>query len=331
MLISFFKSSYLLQYGLLVVLAVMLWIGAFIHPVIQDYNVNIYLNPAFSLISSFSVSGNLMAGIIAFILNLFIAFALNYSLIKNELAPTNSLIPALIYIVISAVSIRMMGPNPVLFSTLLLIIAFHNLLGIYSEEDAFNKVFNAGFFIGLASAFYFPAIFFFIFIWITFVVFRLQNWREWIIAFLGLITPYMFIFAWFFLIDEFMFLLFSYQEYFTSISFFNFQGDSNWGTYLIFAIIIIMMVVAIFRVIASLSEKTILIRKKIWAIMWFTLIALLIFLMSPHTEYYSLGLLTISLSAFIAIAFSYVKRLFWFEIAFGILVLMILLNNLLYA
>ncbi len=331
MLISFFKSSYLLQYGLLVVLAVLLWIGAFIHPVIQEFNVNTYLNPAFSLISSFSIPGNLMAVIIAFILNLFIAFVLNYSLIKNELAPTNSLIPALIYIVISAVSIRIMGPNPVLFSTLLLIIAFHNLLGIYSEEDAFDKVFNAGFFIGLASAFYFPAIFFFIFIWITFVVFRLQNWREWIIAFLGLITPYMFIFTWFFLIDEFMFLLYSYQEYFTSISFFNFQGDSNWATYLIFAIITIMMVVAIFRVIASLNEKTILIRKKIWAIMWFTLIALLIFFMSPHTEYYSLGLLTISLSAFIAIAFSYIKRLFWFEIAFGILVLMILMNNLFYA
>ncbi len=331
MLISFFKSSYLLQYGLLVVLAVLLWIGAFIHPVIQEFNVNTYLNPAFSLISSFSIPGNLMAVIIAFILNLFIAFVLNYSLIKNELAPTNSLIPALIYIVISAVSIRIMGPNPVLFSTLLLIIAFHNLLGIYSEEDAFDKVFNAGFFIGLASAFYFPTIFFFMFIWITFVVYRIQNWREWVIAFLGLITPFMFIFTWFFLIDELVFLLLSYQEYFASISFFNFQGNSNWVSYLIFAIMTLITLVAIFRVIASLNEKTILFRKKIGALMWFSIIAVLVFFISPHTEYYSLGLLTISISAFIAIALSYINRLFWFEIAFGILVLMILMNNLFYA
>jgi len=328
MLISFFKSSYLLQYGLLVVLAVLLWLGAFLHPVTQVFNVNGYLNPAFRLISSFLVSGSIVTIIFAFLLNLFIAFALNFSLIRNDLTPANSLIPALVYIVISSVSIRIMGLNPVLFSTLLLIVAFHNLLGIYSEEDAFDKVFNSGFFIGLASAFYFPAIFFFLFIWITFVVFRLQNWREWVIAFLGLVTPYMFIFTWFFLNDELLPLLISYQEYFSSISFFNFQLDTSWGTFLVFAILALMTLVAIFRVMASINEKTILIRKKIWAIMWFTIIALLIFIISPANEFYGLGLLTISISAFIAIAFSYIKRLFWFEIAFGIFILMILLNNL---
>jgi hypothetical protein len=327
MLISFFKSSYLIQYGLLVVLAVLLWLGAFLNPVVIDYSTNTYLNPAFELISSITVPGSILTILIAFLLNLFIAFALNFSLIRNDLTPANSLIPAMVYIVISSISIRIMGMNPVLFSSLLLIISFHNLLGIYSEEDAFDKVFNAGFFIGLASAFYFPAIFFFLFIWITFLVFRLMNWREWVISFLGLITPYMFIFTWFFLRDELLLLLNSYQEYFTSISFFNFQLDTTWTLFLIFAIMALMTLVAVFRVLANVNEKTILIRKKIWAIMWFTIIALLIFSISPAHEFYGLGLLTISISAFIAIAFSYIKRLFWFEIAFGVFVLMIILNN----
>jgi hypothetical protein len=220
-----------------------------------------------------------------------------------------------------------MGLNPVLFSTLMLIIAFHNLLGIYSEEDAFEKVFNSGFFIGLASSFYFPAIFFFLFIWVTFMVFRLMNWREWVIALLGLVTPYLFIFTWFFFNDELVALLLAYRDYFTSISFMNYQLDTRWGTYFVIAIMALMTLVAIFRVIAGINEKTILIRKKIWAIMWFTIIALLIFNISPVDEHYSLGLLTISISAFIAIAFSYLKRLFWFEVAFGIFILMIILNN----
>ncbi|NOX46303.1 MAG: hypothetical protein GXO89_04930 [Chlorobi bacterium] len=327
MLISFFKSSYLIQYGLLVVLAVLLWFGAFTHPVNHGFIANSYLSPAFNLISSIAVPGSILGIIIAFLLNLFIAFSLNFSLIRNDLTPTNSLIPALVYIVASSVSIRVMGLNPVLFSSLLLIISFHNLLGIYSEEDAFDKVFNAGFFIGLASAFYFPAIFFFLFIWFTFVVFRLQNWREWVIAFLGLVTPYLFIFTWFFLNDELTGLLISYQEYFTSISFFNFQLDMGWGSFLIFGIMALMVLVGIFRVMAGINEKTILVRKKTWAIMWFTIMALLVFFISPPSEFYGLGLLTISISAFIAIAFSYIRRLFWFEIAFGIFIIMIVLNN----
>ena len=327
MLIRFFKSSYLIQYGLLVILAMLLWLGAFLHPATQVFNVNGYLDPAFGLISSFSSSGSTWAIVLAFLLNLFMAFALNFSLIRNDLTPANSLIPAFVYIVISSVSIQVMGLNPILFSTLLIIVAFHNLLAIYSEEDAFDKVFNSGFFIGLASAFYFPSIFFFLFIWITFVVFRLQKWREWVIAFFGLITPYMFIFTWFFLNDKLLPLLISYQDYFSSISFLNFRLDTSWGTFLVFAIMALMTLMAIFRVLASVNEKTILIRKKTWAILWFTIIALLIFIISPANEFYGLGLLIISISAFIAIAFSYIKRLFWFEITFGVFILIIIINN----
>ncbi len=329
MLIRFFKSSYLLQYGLLVVLAVLLWLGAFLHPYPVGSDFNIYLNPSSGLLLYISGFGSLFFVLLAFFLSLFTAFALNYSLIKNDLIPANSLLPAFVYIVVSAVSVGIMGLNPILLSTLLITLALHNILTIYSIEDAYDNVFNSGFLVGLASSFYFPVIFFFFFIWITFVVFRLMKWREWVISFLGFITPYLFIWTWFFWNDKLNLVFLSYRDYFSSISFFNFQSDTKWATLLILGFIGILTLMAVFKVIGRVNENTIHIRKKIWALLWFSVIALILFFISPGVEYFSLGILNLSVVVFIAMAFSNIKRLFWYEIAFGLLVLFILLNNIL--
>jgi hypothetical protein len=127
------------------------------------------------------------------------AFWINYIVNQHNLLPRKTYLPALFYLLYTGFCGTLLTLHPVLLANLLLIAASHELFNTYRKDSALSETFNAGMLIGIASLLYLPALFLFLFIWVTLILFRPFIWQEYVVALLGLCLPWIYAFAYFFM------------------------------------------------------------------------------------------------------------------------------------
>lgn len=327
MLIRTFRKSYLLQYILLVILHILLWGGAFISPgaaIIPEHPV---MNPAYSLMTSLIGNNSYVSIFIAFFLVLTGSMIFNYTLEKNNLAGHNSLLPALTFIIIMGLFPPLQVFHPALIAGVIMIIVLDFIFDIYSTEDDYSKVFNSGFLIAIGSFFYFPTIGFMLLIWLIFILYRLYNWREWVILFLGFITPYILLWTYYFWNDQLIQVFQTYSQYFTPKAIFEFQANITVLNYIIIAFILVLFLRALVSQAIHIQENVISVRKRFWAVVLFLILSVLSFLFSGKLALFHLVFIQISLALIIQGWLFRIKKILIPEILLGILIMLILINN----
>ena len=329
MLIQIFRKSYMLQYFLLLILGILLWLGAFIKPVSVENEINEYLNPGYFLLLSLIGNSALFTKVVAFLMILGGALLFNFILTKYDLVPKNFLIPAMVYLVLMSYSPNLLHLHHASISGLMIVIMLYFIFQVYAEEQAFPQVFNSGLLIGVASLFYFPSVYFLFFIWITFIVFSLYKWREWLIVLIGFIVPYIFLFTYYFWFDKLEVALLAYEDYLLNLSFIDFSFSFSYLSYLIMGFVILFILYSLFRISTEVGEKTINIRKHFWTVFWLFFIAILTYLISGNNFHSDQVFILIPVSVFISYTLSYSRRVIRTEIIFGLMVLLIVVNNLL--
>lgn len=90
---------------------------------------------------------------------------------------------------------------PLIINTLLIWV-WARMSSIYAQANPRATLFNIGIAIGIATFFYFPAISFTLLIIVGLIITRPFRITEWLIALLGIITPYYFLLAYVFLTDK---------------------------------------------------------------------------------------------------------------------------------
>jgi hypothetical protein len=328
MLIGFFRRSFFFQYFLLIFLAGALWAGAFVNPVLPDFDTNHYLMPGYHLVMIVIGDNALISVVLAFLLVLIQAFFLNYILIRNDLVPKNTLIPAMVYLILMSHSRTLLQLHPVIISNLFLIIILFNLFKVYTQEDAYTEIFNAGFLTAVGSFFYFPFLYFILFIWMTFIVYSLYKWRDWLIPFTGLITPYIFLLTYFFWSDELFLVLDAYAGYYSTVAFIPLYLQFSLIDWIIAGIIVLLFLWSFLKLIANIQERIISIRKQYGTIFWLLVVCLLTYMGSGSYANSHLAMIAMPVSIYFSYGFSNIKRKFWIELFFGILTLVILFNSL---
>ena len=328
MLIGFFRKSFFFQYFMLIFLAGILWAGAFVNPVLPDFDTNQYLMPGYHLVMILIGGNALISVVLAFLFVLIQAFFLNYILIRNDLVPKNTLIPAMVYILLMSHSRTLLLLHPVIISNLFLMIILFNLFKVYTKEDAYNEIFNAGFLTSLGSFFYFPFLYFILFIWMAFIVYSLYKWRDWLIPFTGLITPYIFLLTYFYWSDELFLVLDAYAGYYSTVAFIPLYLQFSLVDWIIAGIIVLLFLWSFLKLAANIQERIISIRKQYGTIFWLLFVCLLTYLGSGSYANSHLALIAMPVSIYFSYGFSNIKRKFWIELFFGILSLVILFNSL---
>lgn len=199
MIIRFFKSNSASAFLFLPVVAAAIWIFGFFPPrlFIQPHAMPLYDLTAMPL-RAVPWLGTL-AG---FVLCVGEGFLLNFIVNEQEMLTKKSNLPALFYVVFMSNNSSMLRLQPLLFANLFLLLAVLRILGSYRRDSAFSEFFDAGLLVSIATLFYLPCIVFLPVIGISLVIFRPFNWREWVIAFAGLLVPYIFVFTWYFWSDQ---------------------------------------------------------------------------------------------------------------------------------
>ena len=203
MILRFLKSNQAYHFILIPLVTLALWTGSYIRPDLYPYfegeaNMLLY-KPLQSLLSGSELIGTMLAAALAVLLS-FVILHLNtaYACIRIR-----TFLPSNIFILIIGGLYTMHHLHPVYFGALFLMLCIDRIFGAYENQNIHSNAFDAGFFIGLGSLFYFNLVFYFPAIWIGFVLIRKSpQWRNFALPFVGFLLPWLFGLSYYFLTDQ---------------------------------------------------------------------------------------------------------------------------------
>ena len=324
MFLKLFRTQYIFQIIIVLLIALVLWFEALIKPLPMPAGNPII--PMYNLIFFLLGNINTLSVIIAFLFVIYEALYVNKILSDNKLIPRNTFLPAFVFILFMSYSTTNLSLNPMILSLAFIIPAFNSILNAYDKSDAFTEIFNSGILIGIASFFYFPASGFFIVIWTGLYVFRIFVWRHWIIGISGLILPYLFLAVYYFVNDQLLAMIKVYADFYTHNIGLNFLFTDKDNTYVYVLAVVNTLVVFISfsNIISHLNEKVITQRKKITLILDLLVITLFTFFYRDNFLYIQKMFFAFPLTLIVALFFSNIKRNFINELIFTVLVVVIL-------
>lgn len=327
MIIRFFRKDYVLQYVALLLLQLLLWLPAFIFPDLNYENYISFTSPGYKLILWIIGNNPRVLTAIAFIIVFFSALILNKVLDQHQLVSKNNMVPAFIYVVLMSHQPVFLSLNPTLIANLFVIISLHQLFTLYMEKEAYSKVFNIGIFLAIGSLFYFEVLFLLIFLWFTYNVYRVYNWREWIIPVLGIITIYLFLGVYYFWTDQLSLAFEQYQLHMQGLFSFQINIYTDYLPMLTNGAVFLLAFFAFVVFVSHLNEYIISVRKHYLSsiILLFTTIAIVLFTARPELP--SISLLMIPFSIIISGFLLRLKRPFWIEVYIWLLLTLILVHN----
>ncbi len=122
-----------------------------------------------------------------FILILVSVFVFNFIVTKNKLTKKNSFKMLLYLVFITILPETLLNPN-ILLANLFLIFALRRILSLRTNKDIKKKLFDAAFWIALASLCYFWCILFFILLFAALLVYSFTEIKNYIIPIVGFAT-----------------------------------------------------------------------------------------------------------------------------------------------
>jgi hypothetical protein len=323
MLISFFKSSFIFQYAALLILGVILWTPSFIQldPVLLEKEM---VNPLFNFFYEWLRFVPWIIAPVAFIIVLFESLLLNAILTEHDLIPKNSLLGAMIFMVIMSSSPSALSLFPALIALIPCIVMMNIIYSLYGKDDVISPLFSLGLLVSVASLFYFSAALVMVLILFSLTIYRIYGWREWSIPLIGFMAPIAYLFTYDFWNDLFDTRIHEYRSFFDHL----FQPEAGHGIFSLAiwgSIILLLLFPAMLKILNLRNSYIISIRMKISVNGVFFIIALVMVFING--DIFLNRIIFLPAAIFIAQHFSTSKKLVWNEILFFVLTLSIGINN----
>jgi len=199
MFVGIFKSNQKIIGALLIVLAVILYIPAFwAHEEVyyQEYSILAVFFKSFKNIKW------LMTLILIMLIS-FQALYLNYIITRFRLLKAETYLTAMVFVVLNVLSFSIINLNTIVVANTFILLALNELFKVYNRNNAFSVLFNASFFIALASLVYFPLIVLLPLAIVVLFYTKTPVWRDFIIILIGLVVPYLYVGTYLYLSDSY--------------------------------------------------------------------------------------------------------------------------------
>ncbi len=321
MILRFFKKNFVLQLILFFLFAVLLWLDGFIFPKAAAEN---WINTPFYhyIIYLFGLLPAIIGVLFAFFLLLGQALILNQTIINTKLMPRNTFMLAFIYVLLMSYTPDSLRLHPVLIANFFLILSFRTIINMYNLKEPYIETFNAGLLITIASLIYLPSLLSIIFLGSLFLIYRIFDIRVWIISVLGVITPFLFLFTYYFWFDKTKVFFEEYVFFFKNIQSFNFENQTSY--YVFGAVISFLTLISLGKIIGDSPSKVINIRKMLGLIISFAFITLITYLYAGSFSPFHVMISFIPISIMVAYFFMYSRAKIISEIFVTVLIVLIL-------
>ncbi len=121
---------------------------------------------------------------------------------NHALLPKPSYMPALIYLTGTSLFMQFLVLSPPLICNFLIIIIIDKFLKLSKTASAMSIMFDVGMLIALGTLIYFPFILLLLMLWLSLLMYRAFNWREWISGLFGFLSIFLFVAVYYYWNDH---------------------------------------------------------------------------------------------------------------------------------
>ncbi|WP_235295313.1 hypothetical protein [Portibacter lacus] len=250
------------------------------------------------------LSSPLMQSFVACILVFLIANFINRHIIQNRISKFLTLLPGLFFVLITSGMPGGLMCSPAMFSAFFLVLALISINKIYKVDNAAIYIFNAGFYIAIASIFYSASISFWAFGVISMLILRSFKISELFILTSGVFVPLFLLGSYYYWHGE-LILIQSYFQFDKGILA-VFQS-LNLQSILYLAVIGITILYAIVRYNTFTMKIAIQVQKKVDIIYWFMMFSLIMMFFINGVSITHLVILSVPFAMFIGLSYEKMK------------------------
>lgn len=204
---------------------------------------------------SFSPFANvLIAGLLVFLQSIIFNIVVN----NHGLLSKPGYLPALLYITGTSLFMPFMILSPTLICNFLLIWIMDKFMKIGKSSNAIMIMFDIGMIIAAGTLIYFPFIVMLLMIWLTLLLYRSFNWREWFSGLVGFLIIFLFLGVYYYWNDK---LAMFYKIWLPLANKFPATFAINYNDYLVLVPVAVMMILAMIQLRESFFRSFISTRK----------------------------------------------------------------------
>jgi Family of unknown function (DUF6427) len=309
-LVGIFKANNPLNSFILFIYGLMLKIVFFLHPhqpSVQPADGALYKG-FLSILKFAGESFPVIYPAIAYLFLLTQASMFNRLVNDKQMIQRPNYLPGMSYLLITSLFSEWSYLSAPLIINTFLIWIWVKITDLSTASQPKSTLFNIGIIMGISSFIYFPSLAFSFLIFFGLVLTRPFKPTEWIVAFIGIITPYYFVFAYLFLTDK--------LERFKipKFAFVYPAFTRNYWTATAVCLVLLLFFTGFYFVQAHFSRQLVSSRKS-WSLLLIYLGIAVILAFINNTNTLQIWVLTaIPLSAFISCAFFYPEKK-WFPLA----------------
>lgn len=207
--------------------------------------------------------------------------------------------------------------QPVFIAAIFILLAYYSIFLSFEKKKVISNGFNAGFFIGIAGLFY-PAANVLIFL-VPSSLYTLKNkigWHEWVGSFLGVLLPHLYAFTYYFCTNN---LSIFYEIYLNLLTPKNTSVLFQIPVIVYFSFLAIVTIAASIFILGQYDEKKISTRR-FFKILFFFFSTSLLFLIFPAVSHELLVIVTLPLTFLLTNYLTFIRRRFWAEFFFILLI-----------
>ncbi|MBN2215147.1 MAG: hypothetical protein JW723_12970 [Bacteroidales bacterium] len=321
MLLRLFRSNRSLVILVLPLFIIAIWLPGFQKQDVQLLPFEKYPGILYAIFINFTTGSAVISKILALLLYFIISILIARLNARYFFIPVRTQLPAVIYMFIVSSVTGLQSFNPVVISSLILVVAISNIFGSYKYKGLAYHYFDSALLVSLSSLIYINSFFFISFVWTGLILLRTFNWREWIISIIGLILPYLFLITYFFATGK------SINESLINVIIGNFNAglslaDKIAGIDIIAIVLTVCLIISSLFMMHRFNTKKIHARKYFLFFLWMFIISTFLFISVPSfgTEYILFA--AIPLTYLFSHYFVFTKINLFSRIVFSVLILL---------
>lgn len=321
-MIKFFRQSYIIQYIIIAIIAIVLWIPSFIFGNV-DAVWRSPVTPLYNLLADLLDFWPTAMLLFAFLLMAFNAVFFNSILTSNQLEGRVSTMGALVYLLMMNLLPSQTTFYPFLLSSVFLLMFVHTLFMLYQTPHPEIYLLNAGFYLSFATMCYFPSLVLALWGVIALSIIRRGSFRLHLIPFIGLLLPYFFYFSAHFLMNDLPEVLGRYTDFFQGFHL-SFHGFNRLNV-IVLAFLLLASAIPLVSPHLYSFEKSITIRAKVTMTVFLLFFG--VFLLFVGGDPIQSGVIFIPLSILFSYEASALEKLRWPNFTFIVFLGLVLLSH----
>lgn len=321
-MIKFFRQSYAIQYVILALMAIALWLPSFIAgkvPVDQSSPATPLFN-AVEHILRFSPYAKL---VFAFLLMLVEALLINAILVENQIVGKVSTMGCFVFIILMNLTRTQVNFYPFALAMLFILLVMRELYKVYQMQKPELNLLKCGIFVALASMCYFQSFILLLWVLVALPALKKGSLRLELIPITGFLLTYFLYFSWVFLFGDFQALMENYEDGFMELELS--VAGFNLKSIILLLFVVASAVLMLLNSGSSNFEKTVAVRSKMTASVLLAVFAIFFLFMGGNILLNALFFL--SLTIIIAYEFSYINNTSWVDLFLTLFLLLVMANH----